>query len=180
MLGWCIELVQAAFLVADDMMDASVTRRGGPCWYKLPEVDTIAINDSFLLLSFTYRLLLKYCDTLGPQYTQLLNLFNEVIWMTELGQLLDTTGVAETVEDTAQFELPYYQKIVHCKTADYTFYLPVACAMSLAGTTEQAAYDEARSVCHAIGPPSSPPFLLLLLAAWRQSGHRDGAAVLCC
>ena len=87
MLGWCIELVQAAFLVADDMMDASVTRRGGPCWYKLPEVDTIAINDSFLLLSFTYRLLLKYCDTLGPQYTQLLNLFNEVIWMAELGQL---------------------------------------------------------------------------------------------
>ena len=86
-LGWCIELVQAAFLVADDMMDASVTRRGGPCWYKLPEVDTIAINDSFLLLSFTFRLLLKYCQGI-PEYTHLLNLYNEVIWMTELGQLL--------------------------------------------------------------------------------------------
>ena len=46
-----------AFLVADDMMDASVTRRGGPCWYKLPEVQTIAINDAFLL----YRSLFAYC-----------------------------------------------------------------------------------------------------------------------
>ena len=148
--GWCIELVQGAFLVADDMMDASVTRRGGPCWYKLPEVDTIAINDSFLLLSFTFRLLLKSCQDI-PEYTHLLNLYNEVIWMTELGQLLDTTGVAETVEDTLKFDMPYYQKIVHCKTADYTFYLPVACAMSLAGEKSPEAYDEARAVCHAIG-----------------------------
>ena len=148
--GWCIELVQGAFLVADDMMDASVTRRGGPCWYKLPEVQTIAINDAFLLLSFTFRLLLKYCKDI-PEYTHLLNLFNEVIWMTELGQLLDTTGVAETVDDTLKFDMPYYQKIVHCKTADYTFYLPVACAMSLAGETSPEAYAEARQVCHAIG-----------------------------
>jgi farnesyl diphosphate synthase len=26
--------LQAYFLVADDMMDASITRRGQPCWYK--------------------------------------------------------------------------------------------------------------------------------------------------
>jgi len=61
LVGWCIELVckidnincngerkkkravqnflissqlQAFFLVADDIMDASMTRRGQPCWYK--------------------------------------------------------------------------------------------------------------------------------------------------
>jgi farnesyl diphosphate synthase len=46
-LGWTVELVlsttrksggqwqlQAYFLVADDMMDASYTRRGQLCWYK--------------------------------------------------------------------------------------------------------------------------------------------------
>ena len=37
-LGWCIEWLQAYFLVADDMMDNSVTRRGQPCWYRNPKV----------------------------------------------------------------------------------------------------------------------------------------------
>jgi farnesyl diphosphate synthase len=31
-LGWGIELLQAYFLVSDDMMDGSITRRGQPCW----------------------------------------------------------------------------------------------------------------------------------------------------
>mgnify|MGYP001507347965 FL=1 len=37
-LGWCVELLQAYFLVADDMMDASITRRGHPCWYRVESV----------------------------------------------------------------------------------------------------------------------------------------------
>ena len=33
-LGWCIEMMQAFFLIQDDIMDSSITRRGSPCWYK--------------------------------------------------------------------------------------------------------------------------------------------------
>jgi hypothetical protein len=33
-LGWCVEILQAFFLVHDDMMDGSITRRGLPCWFR--------------------------------------------------------------------------------------------------------------------------------------------------
>ena len=32
-VGWCVEWLQAAFLVADDIMDRSELRRGRPCWW---------------------------------------------------------------------------------------------------------------------------------------------------
>ena len=31
-LGWCVEILQAFLLVADDIMDRSDLRRGRPCW----------------------------------------------------------------------------------------------------------------------------------------------------
>ncbi|KAF5344301.1 hypothetical protein D9756_011597, partial [Leucocoprinus leucothites] len=62
-LGWCIELLQAYFLVSDDIMDASITRRGQPCWYRNPGVGMIAINDSFMISSAIYRLLKSYFKT---------------------------------------------------------------------------------------------------------------------
>jgi geranylgeranyl pyrophosphate synthase len=33
-LGWCVELLQAYFLVVDDLVDQSITRRGQLCWYR--------------------------------------------------------------------------------------------------------------------------------------------------
>lgn len=41
-LGWCVEILQGLFLVLDDIMDVSTTRRGKPCWYKLVS-DGVAI-----------------------------------------------------------------------------------------------------------------------------------------
>ncbi|KAK0209401.1 Polyprenyl synthetase-domain-containing protein [Armillaria fumosa] len=54
-LSWC-----AFFLISDDMMNSSMTRRGQPCWYRVPKVGQIAINDSFMLEAAIYYLLKKH------------------------------------------------------------------------------------------------------------------------
>lgn len=103
-LGWAVELLQAYFLVADDMMDASVTRRGQPCWYKNSHVGTIAINDSFMLEASIYHLLKTHFRT-DPCYVYLLELFLETTLKTEMGQLIDLITAPEDVVDLSKFSL---------------------------------------------------------------------------
>ena len=106
-LGWCIEWVckdsslflnlsvdyrylpdslslslsllqlQAYFLVLDDIMDNSVTRRGQPCWFRVPQVGMVAINDGILLRNHIHRILKKHFRG-KPFYVDLVDLFNEV------------------------------------------------------------------------------------------------------
>ena len=83
-LGWLTELLQAFFLVSDDIMDSSITRRGEPCWYKKPGVGMIAINDAFMLESAIYLILKKHFR-IHPAYLDLIELFHEVTWQTETG-----------------------------------------------------------------------------------------------
>lgn len=151
-LGWAIEFLQAFFLVADDVMDASETRRGQPCWYKLPHVKNIAINDSFLLESYVFTMLEKHFGK-EEYYLQLLKLFLQVIQQTEFGQLLDLTSQDEASEeiDLSRFTLERYQKIVKYKTAFYTFYLPVAIGMITSRVQQEEAYDLAKSICCQMG-----------------------------
>jgi farnesyl diphosphate synthase len=130
-LGWAIEFLQAFFLVADDCMDDSQTRRGQPCWYKLPTVKLIAINDSFLLESFVFTILKEHFGN-DDFYPALLELMLDVTQKTEFGQLLDLTSQpADGKLDLNRFTLQRYQAIVKYKTAFYSFYLPVAFGMLL-------------------------------------------------
>ena len=150
-LGWCIEFLQAFFLVADDIMDASVTRRGSPCWYKLEHVQMIAINDSFILESCVYKILKKYFGS-ETYYPQLLDLFIEVTRQTEFGQLLDLTSqpLGENA-DLDRFTIERYTSIVKYKTAFYTFYLPVALGMICSGVTDIGLYNKAREILVIMG-----------------------------
>ncbi|KAI9664178.1 MAG: Farnesyl pyrophosphate synthetase [Alyxoria varia] len=87
-LGWLVELLQAFFLVSDDIMDHSQTRRGQPCWYLQPHVGMIAINDAFMLEGGIY-VILKNKFRGHPSYAELLELFHDVTWRTEMGQCVD-------------------------------------------------------------------------------------------
>ncbi|KAG7264534.1 hypothetical protein CRUP_019906 [Coryphaenoides rupestris] len=102
LVGWCIEL--AFFLVADDIMDASVTRRGQPCWYK------------------------------------------KTSFQTELGQALDLMTAPP-----GQIDLSRYKAIVKYKTAFYSFYLPVAAAMYMAGIDSEAEHNNAKHILLEMG-----------------------------
>lgn len=155
-LGWCVEWLQAFFLVADDVMDASVTRRGQPCWYRLPEVKLIAINDSFILESCVYKILKRYFGT-ETYYPQLVDLFLEVTRQTEFGQLLDLTSQPQTAADGSvvidldRFTLSRYSSIVRYKTAFYSFYLPVALGMIISGVKDKKLFDTAREILLIMG-----------------------------
>ncbi|KAJ1406342.1 isoprenoid synthase domain-containing protein [Ochromonadaceae sp. CCMP2298] len=150
-LGWCIEFLQAFFLVADDLMDDSVTRRGQPCWFRLPNVKTIAVNDSFILESFVYKILKRYFGE-EAYYSQLVDLFLEVTRQTEFGQLLDLTSqpLGQPI-DLDRFTIERYCGIVKYKTSFYSFYLPVACGMIVAGVRDRAQYDQAREILMIMG-----------------------------
>src|ERR1700710_476464 len=84
-LGWMVELLQAYFLVADDIMDDSKTRRGSPCWFRMPNVGMIAINDAFMLEMSIYILLKKHFRS-EKSYVDLIELFHETTFQTEMGQ----------------------------------------------------------------------------------------------
>eukprot|EP00823_Brevimastigomonas_motovehiculus_P009434 TRINITY_DN9095_c0_g1_i1.p1 TRINITY_DN9095_c0_g1~~TRINITY_DN9095_c0_g1_i1.p1 ORF type:complete len:404 (-),score=73.80 TRINITY_DN9095_c0_g1_i1:177-1340(-) len=155
-LAVAIELLQASYLVADDIMDYSLTRRNKPCWYKIPEVGLDAVNDSFVLESFVYFLLGRYFD--GTAYQQMSRLFHDVAWRTISGQSLDTQlqpqgpeGKKKAAEQLKLFSLDLYKKIVRLKTAYYTMYLPIAAGLILCGMSSEKELQIAQKISVDIG-----------------------------
>jgi len=146
-LGWAVEYLQACMLMADDMMDGSLTRRGQPCWYRLENVGMLNTNDFLMVEMFVYKLLKRH---FGQEkiFTWLLDLFLETTFQTECGQLLDSICANCTLEEltTERWTL-----IVKYKTAFYSFYLPVALSMLVTGVRDKAAYDVAREALLLMG-----------------------------
>lgn len=115
-------------------MDASATRRGEPCWYRVPRIGMIAINDGFVLQAHIFRTLRAHFGATPTLYAPLLELFNDTTSATELGQMLDlTSSPAGGAVDLERFTLERYRLIVKYKTAFYSFHLPVCAGLLLAG-----------------------------------------------
>lgn len=88
----------------------------------------IAINDAFMLESAIYLILKKHFRS-HPAYIDFVELFHEVTWQTELGQLCDLITAPEDDVNLDNFDMNKYTFIVIYKTAYYSFYLPVALSL---------------------------------------------------
>ena len=155
-LGWCIEWLQAMFLVMDDIMDESETRRGQICWYLQPDVKMNAINDGIILEAQIYQILKRYFGS-EPLYVPLLELFHEVTLQTALGQFLDLTTADPHKVDFSRFSLDVYKQIGPQPPAGPMF------APNLAPPN--------RPVARAMPSRSRVQDRLLLLLPPRRNGH---------
>lgn len=55
----CFQL-HTYFLIIDDIIDHSDTRRGAVCWYRQPGIGLTAVNDAVMMENGVYLLLKKY------------------------------------------------------------------------------------------------------------------------
>jgi len=140
--GWAIEFLQAHFLVEDDIMDQSETRRGKPCWYKHPGVTTeMAINDGLILLAWC-TIMIQHFFKGNPAKEAVMTILHREDYHTCLGQFYDITGMVDShdlnpntpyqvTKDFTEFTLTHYNRIVKYKTCYYTYYLPLAFAKAI-------------------------------------------------
>ncbi|XP_070566291.1 farnesyl pyrophosphate synthase-like [Ptychodera flava] len=149
-VGWCVELFQAFFLVADDIMDRSTTRRGQPCWYRMDKVGLAAINDASFIQECIFQTLRQYLRD-QPYYLDIVELFHETIYQTIIGQSLDMLTAPEGERDLSRFTIDRYNAIVKWKTAFYSFYLPVALAMHMTGINDEKSHQVTKNILLQMG-----------------------------
>lgn len=73
----------------------------------LPNVGTTAINDAFILESMMYSILKTHFRR-HTAYGDILDLFREVTYQTELGQLMDLITAPEDKVDLSKFSVDKY------------------------------------------------------------------------
>ncbi|SBT35404.1 geranylgeranyl pyrophosphate synthase [Plasmodium ovale wallikeri] len=154
-ISWCIEILQASFLVADDIMDMGETRRNKHCWYLLKDVETKnAVNDVLLLYNAIYKLIELYLQN-ESCYVDILAAFRDATLKTIVGQHLDTNIFSDKYSDVNRtinvhnvnvpeqptininmINFKVYKNVVVHKTAYYSFFLPIVCGMLLAGISK--------------------------------------------
>ncbi|CAG5048710.1 unnamed protein product [Parnassius apollo] len=115
-LACSTEVYQTYISVQDDVYDMSKTRSGKPCWHLMPDASALAINDTTILRSFMNEILGQNIDE--SMYTQVINVFNEMYLVVEMGQLLDLYFTKTKNYD--DFTMEAYNRMCYMK-ASYPF-----------------------------------------------------------
>jgi farnesyl diphosphate synthase len=124
-LGWLVEIQNAGYLIWDDIMDGSETRRGNPCWYRRKEIGLMSINDGCLLTSTVFMVLKSHFGD-HVAYHNLVEVFRQTALQIELGQSYDLLTASSHYGGLAQFTREKYDFIIERKTAYYTSYTPMS------------------------------------------------------
>jgi len=91
--------------VVPSVIPSSLAQVGStPPTYKHPLVGMVAINDAFMLESAIFHLL-KLHFRAQPCYLDLIELFHDITYKTEMGQLVDLVTAPEGVVDLGRFSL---------------------------------------------------------------------------
>ena len=102
-----------------------------------------------MIESSIYYLLKKHFRQ-EKYYIDLIELFHETTFQTEIGQEQDLIQANEEL-DLNKHSMTKHHLIVVYKTAFYSFYLPVALAMRMFGVEDQAQYDAALKILIPLG-----------------------------
>ncbi|XP_021740816.1 farnesyl pyrophosphate synthase 1-like [Chenopodium quinoa] len=127
-LGWCIEWLQSYFLLLCEYLEKHHTKRDWPLWFKDPKIRMMAANGGVILRHQIQRVLKKHFRN-KKYYVELLDLFNEVEFQTAYGQMNSLLTALEEEKDLSKYSLDLHRRIVLYKTASYSCYLSVACAL---------------------------------------------------
>lgn len=151
-VGWCIELLQTHFLILDDIMDESLVRRGQKCWHLKQNVGSIAINDSFLMLTGIFDILDKHFSN-DANFRELFKIFKSTMKKTGLGQNRDLLSSAKPgmVPDFRLFTKEKYDTIIDYKTAFYSFSAPIRLGMILSGVLDNELHEKADVILRKMG-----------------------------
>jgi len=150
-LAWCVEMLQAYFLVIDDIQDRSLVRRGQPCWYRYNDIGLMAINDGLMIQAAIYYLIHKHFKG-KDSYVKLLETFQDISFKTSLGQSLDMLSTNFGKKPNLDlFTMDRYNSIVEYKSSYYTCLLPVTAAMQFAGIKDAEMYRQAKTILLEMG-----------------------------
>ncbi|PHH68314.1 hypothetical protein CDD82_655 [Ophiocordyceps australis] len=148
-LGWLVEMFNASYIIWDDIMDQSETRRGKPCWYRRKDVGLMSINDGCLLMSSIFILLRSHFKT-HPAYYDLVEMFQEAALHIELGQEYDMLTASSEI-GLKGFTKDKYDFIVEHKTSYYTSYIPMALPLVYLGLATPKNLKEVYKVATCLG-----------------------------
>ena len=95
--------------------------------YEKPGISLDAVNDAILLEACVYQLLKHYCQE-RSYYLNLIELFLQSSYQTEIGQALNLITAPQGRVDLGRYTEKRYKSIVKYKTAFYSFYLPPTCS----------------------------------------------------